>query len=122
MKAMSASEDAARHNFGWEVIQDMESQNNAMFVVPQGLLDKIDQHRDKLSRAEFVDLCIDTLLELGEAQGNGAKDTISRTEFEDFKKSVKDILRVYIDLLPAATSEHLSKAAQGTGQNTSGGQ
>ena len=118
---MSASEYTARHNFEREVIQNMESQNSAMFVVPQGLLDKIDRHRDKLSRAEFVDLCIDTLLELSETQGNGAKDTINRPEFEEFKKGVKDILRGYIDLLPSSTSKSPGKAAQGTGQNMLGG-
>ncbi len=38
------------------------SQDKGVIIVPGRLLEKIDQCRDKLSRAEFVEFCADALL------------------------------------------------------------
>ncbi len=100
------------------------SQDKGMIIAPVRLLEKIDQCRDKLGRAEFVEFCIDALLKQGEVSGvgeperegvsaRGAKgeETVSRQEFAEFKKGIKNLQRAYIDLLLTISLEPLSKAS-----------
>ncbi len=100
------------------------SQDKGMIIAPVRLLEKIDQCRDKLGRAEFVEFCVDALLKQGEVSGvgeperegvsaRGAKgeETVSRQEFAEFKKGIKNLQRAYIDLLLTISLEPLSKAS-----------
>ncbi len=100
------------------------SQDKGMIIVPVRFLEKIDQCRDKLGRAEFVEFCVDALLKQGEVSGvgeperegvsaRGAKgeETVSRQEFDEFKKGIKNLQRAYIDLLLTISLEPLSKAS-----------
>ncbi len=91
------------------------SQDKGMIIVPVRLLEKFDQCRDKLSRAEFVEFCVDALLKHEEegVSARGAKDegSVSRQEFDEFKKGIKNLQRAYIDLLLTISLEPLSKAS-----------
>ena len=90
------------------------SQDKGMIIVPVRLLEKIDQCRDKLSRAEFVEFCVDALLKQGEgisARGAEGEESVSRQEFDEFKKGIKNLQRAYIDLLLTISLEPLSKAS-----------
>lgn len=96
------------------------NEERATIIVPSRLLEKIDRNRDQMSRAEFVEFCVDALLKQGEgteslAEGSlrryKTEGTISREEFEEFKKGIKDLQRAYIDLLLSVTLEPFSKAS-----------
>ncbi len=98
------------------------TQDKAIIIIPARLLEKIDRSRDRLSRAEFVEFCVDALLkqgevsgiapeEVGAARGAKAEESVSRQEFDDFKNGIKNLQRAYIDLLLAITLEPLSKAS-----------
>ncbi len=90
------------------------SQDKGVIIVPGRLLEKIDQCRDKLSRAEFVEFCVDALLkheEEGVPRGTEGEESVSRQEFDEFKKGIKELQRAYIDSLLTVSLEPLSKAA-----------
>ena len=90
------------------------SQDKGVIIVPVSLLEEIDQCRDKLSRAEFVEFCVDALLkqeEEGVPRGAEGGETVSRQEFDEFKKGIKNLQRAYIDLLLTISLEPLSKAS-----------
>ncbi len=95
---------------------DEPTQDKGIMIIPAKLLRIIDQSRDTLSRVEFVEVCIDTLLKQGEVSGiapeevgtaKGAKveESVSRQEFEEFKGGIKNLQRAYIDLLLAFNFE-----------------
>ncbi len=90
------------------------SQDKGIIIVPASLLEKIDQCRDKLSRAEFVEFCADALLkqeEEGVPRGAKDEESVSRQEFDEFKKGIKNLQRAYIDLLLTVSLEPLGKAS-----------
>ncbi len=101
---------------------DELTQDKAIIIIPARLLEKIDRSRDRLSRAEFVEFCTDTLLKRGEVSGIApeevgvvrglkAEEAVSRQELEEFKNGIKNLQRAYIDLLLIVTLEPLSKAS-----------
>ncbi len=61
---------------------------NRIIIVPERLLRKIDENRDNLSRAEFIELCINTCLEGREEKG----DYITRKDFRKFQEEVKELI------------------------------
>ena len=86
----------------------------AIIVVPQGLRDLIDSSREDLSRADFIELCINQMLEAGQAHSahqpaerqdpvhysNGGVHQpapVSRQEFESFSNRTKELQRLLID-------------------------
>ena len=105
--------------------QQETSQDKGMIIVPLRVLEKIDRNKDRLSRAEFVELCIDTLLEQGEAlsrlreQTEGvtiaerpqSEEAVSRKEFEEFRKGMKKLQRAYMDLLLGLIVDPMTKAS-----------
>ena len=95
-------------------------EERAVIIVPAGLLEKIDRNRDQMTRAEFVEFCVDTLL--GEEKGRPSpaeggsgpcqtEETVSREEFEEFKRKMKDTQRRYIDFFVSVVMEPFSKAS-----------
>lgn len=98
-------------------------QDKGIIIVPLIVLEKIDRNRDRLSRAEFIEFCVNALLKQGEVCGiepRGkrpltadikAEEAVSREEFEGFKKGIKNLQRAYIDLLVNLVFEPLSKAS-----------
>jgi hypothetical protein len=90
-----------------------------MIIVPVELLEKIDRNRGQLSRAEFIDFCIDTLLQKGEelappgaAEGEtvAPAESVSRQEFEEFRKRIKELQRAFIDFMVNWGLEPLERA------------
>ncbi len=111
---------------GYSLRENLEqegSEDNGMIIIPLRLLKKIDRNRDRFSRVEFIEFCLNTLLEQGGAQSevtqpppelrrtkyHEAEDTasrsISRSEFEQFKRDIKDLMRSHINLLRGAILE-----------------
>ncbi len=83
-------------------------QDKGLVIVPLGLLAKIDLHRDTLSRADFVELCIDSLIAPTDDERDETKplagprvaqyhrredNGVSRAEFKEFKSDVLSYLR-----------------------------
>jgi len=95
---------------------DELTKDKAIIVMPAKLMQIIDRNRDTFSRVEFIEVCINTLLKQGEESGvapeevgtaKGAKveESVSRREFEEFKRGIKNLQRAYIDLLLAFNLE-----------------
>jgi hypothetical protein len=77
-----------------------------MLILDQEILDKIDEYRGDLSRAEFLGVCIDTCLEEAEPEpwrpaGKEKAYTTSayatKEDLDEFKRSIKDLLRAFMD-------------------------
>ena len=102
------------------------SRGKGIVVFPQEVLEKIDQNKDNLSRAEFIASRLDSLLETegvpdrvekqpehgtvaerGEVEG-----AVSQEEFEEFKKGVKNLQRAFIELLLDFTIEPVARASK----------
>ncbi len=109
-----------------EAEQEMTS-DRSMIIVPVGLLAKIDMNRDKLSRAEFIELCIDTLTERGDDENpdlvasvfpsytmaqprKAASANVSREEFTELKTSIKDMLRAFVACMPQHMADSWNQA------------
>ncbi len=116
-------------------IEQRQNGDKAMIIVPMRLLSKIDRNREKMGRADFIELCIDTLLEMGEGNRGASRpaavssftapapapsspaprrsdESITRSELEEFKKGVKDLLKAYLDCFPDAAVEPLTQATR----------
>ena len=110
-----------------------ERAQRAILVIPQALLEKIDRHRDELSRAEFTGFCIQSLLEHSEevghlqdqgqgqdqgqeekpstlARNGGGVQGVSRQEFEEFVRRVKESQQLFVDFLLDYGLESLDRA------------
>ncbi len=91
-----------------------------ILVVDDRLIDRIDQYRGDASRAEFLEICLDRCLE--ELQPEGAQseekrtaerepatrygeETVTRKEFLEFKRSVRDLMMTYLDFVTAYRPE-----------------
>lgn len=101
---------------------DEPTEDKAIIVMPAKLTRIIDRSRDRLSRVEFIEVCLNTLLKEGEVSGvaaekvdtaKGAKpeEPVSRQEFEEFKRGMKNLQQAYIELLLAF---NLEPAARGS--------
>lgn len=114
---MQAREDAE---------QEMTN-DRSMIIVPVNLLAKIDMNRDKLSRAEFIELCIDTLTERGDEESRDlvasvfpaygmaqprkpARTNVTRDEFDELKTSIKDMLRAFVACMPQHMADSWNEA------------
>lgn len=101
------------------------SQEKGIVVVSPDLLARIDLHRDTLSRADFVELCIDSLTGTVEDRADGTEPSgehkvaerhrredngVSRAEFEEFKSNVLDLLRTCFEAFCDSLQEPLDKA------------
>jgi hypothetical protein len=115
---------------GKDNIEQEPNDDKCMIIVPVSLLAKIDLNRDKLSRAEFVELCIDTLTERGDDEAQDAMEAVfpayrvaqpkrhnggngsgvTRSEFDELKSSIKDMMRSFVESLPQHMAENWSQA------------
>lgn len=120
---------------GKENLEQEKTDDKCMIIVPVSLLAKIDLNRDKLSRAEFVELCIDTLTQQGDDEGQDPLETVfpayrvaqsntkngsnvSRDEFDDLKSSIKDMMRSFVESLPQHMAENWSQATNDAEQRS----
>lgn len=95
-------------------------------IFPQEVLDKIDRNKDNYSRAEFIETCLDSLLETEEVPGKVKKQTqsgtvakrgeveeaASREDFMEFKKGMKNLQRAFIELLLDFAIEPVARASK----------
>lgn len=92
-------------------------------TVPLRLLEKIERNRGSLSRDEFVEFCVDSLLEGERAPDSTAhqvdgpvpaegheEESVSRREFEEFKQEIENLRQPHIDPL-TVTQESFGKAS-----------
>jgi hypothetical protein len=112
---------------GKDEFEQEKNDDKCMIIVPVSLLAKIDLNRDKLSRAEFIELCIDTLTERGDEEGAEhiagmfpayrvaqqnklTGSNVTRNEFEDLKSGIKDTLRAFVESLPQHMADSWTQA------------
>ena len=117
---------SALRTLGEWALMDERAQR-AIVVVPQALLEKIDRHRDELSRAEFMGFCIQSLLEHsqepGHLQDQGMEEKlstfarngegiqgVSRHEFEEFARRVEELQQLFVNFLLDYGLESLDRA------------
>ena len=70
----------------------MRETEKRILIVPESLARRIDENRGDMGRAEFIDYCIDALLKTPHHEAYATKE-----ELEDFKKSIKTLLKSFID-------------------------
>jgi hypothetical protein len=70
-----------------------------MLIVDEEILNKIDQNRGDMSRAEFINLLINN--QLGENDSESATaikpQYVDREEFQEFTQGMKDLLKRFLD-------------------------
>lgn len=108
------------------MVGNQSSQGKGIVVLPQEVLEKIDRNKDNLSRAEFIGSCLDSLLETEEVPGRAEKqpqygtvaergkveEAVSREEFEEFKRGVKNLQRAFTEMLLDFVVEPVAKASK----------
>lgn len=100
-----------------------EKEQRTIIVTPQPLLEKIDQYRDELSRAEFIAFCIESFLEGGREAAPSREEMpstpggetewaegVSRQEFEEFARRIKNMQKVFIEFMLNYGLEHWDRA------------
>ncbi len=98
-----------------------------MLILGQRLVEKIDENRGDLGRAEFIEFCIDSCLESEEPEREEryteqefaprqkeAPVYATREDFREFKRSMQDLLRAFLDFFITFGLE------LGTGKTTKG--
>lgn len=87
-----------------------------MLIVDDKLIEKIDANRGDVSRTEFLEFCLDKSLEELKAEAEPGEEKraaereavatdrgeavyVTRNEFEEFKRSVRELLKVTVDFL-----------------------
>ena len=110
-----------KHYFTAKRILEAQERRTAMspkkmLIVDDSLIEKIDQNRGDVSRVEFLEFCLDKCLEElqserapGEERGAAERESVetitgehaylTRSEFQEFKRSVRELLRVTLDFL-----------------------
>ena len=102
------------------------SRGKGIVVFPQEVLDKIDRNKDNLSRAEFIESCLDSLLETEEvpsstkkqpesgtvAERGEVEEAVSQEEFQEFRKGIKNLQRAFIELLLDFAVEPVARASK----------
>ncbi len=85
-----------------------------MLVLEQRLVEKIDENRGDVSRAEFIDFCIDKCLEAVEpkefereerrttkprfvARQKEATAYATKEEFQEFKHGISNLIRTFLE-------------------------
>jgi hypothetical protein len=82
-----------------------------ILVVDDTLIDRLDQYRGDVSRAEFLEICVDRCLEEFQREEKRTVERelpvrhgeeavyATRREFQEFKRSVKDLLTAFMDFV-----------------------
>lgn len=88
------------------------TEKRGVLVLGQNLIDRIDDTRGDLSRAEFIDFCIDRSLEQFMTEGKERREKrpiepapyhdeeaafATRDEFEEFRRGITDLLGTFLD-------------------------
>jgi hypothetical protein len=67
-----------------------------MLVIDEELLNKIDDNRGEMSRAEFIAFLINNQLQEKDGEVS-SQQYMSREEFQEFAQGMKDLLRRFLD-------------------------
>ncbi len=87
-----------------------------MLIVDDRLIDKLDENRGDVSRAEFVEFCLDRCLEELQTERDQSEEkraderefvtkereesvSATRREFQEFKRNVRDLITTYLDFV-----------------------
>jgi hypothetical protein len=68
-----------------------------MLIVDEETLNKIDQNRGDMSRAEFIKFLISNQLGEEESATAIAPQYVDREEFQEFTQGMKDLLKRFLD-------------------------
>jgi hypothetical protein len=68
-----------------------------MLIVDEEILNKIDENRGDMSRAEFIQFLIDNQLGEEESATAIATQYVNREEFQEFTQGMKDLLKRFLD-------------------------
>jgi len=72
--------------------------DNQILVVPTLLIQKIDDNRGDISRAEFINALINDLIdEKPEYKINHKQDSVTRTELISIEQDMKQLLKSFLD-------------------------
>lgn len=72
--------------------------NSKILVVPAGLAKKIDENHGDMSRVEFIEALIDSLIaEKPESQETGKAEYVNRTDFISFEQDMKQLMKSFLD-------------------------
>ena len=68
-----------------------------MLVIDADLLGKIDASRGELSRPEFLNLLYESHLDPGAVRGDAGADHVSRHEFTEFSRGIRELMRNFLE-------------------------
>jgi hypothetical protein len=69
-----------------------------MLIIDADTLEKIDENRGDMSRAEFISFLINNQLEEISGSQHGSKNNyVEREEFQEFAQGMKELLRNFLD-------------------------
>ena len=66
-----------------------------IIVLPAELVVKVDENRGDMSRAEFIDLLLDS--HLGNDKEEQNPDLVTRESLADFERGIKELLRSFLE-------------------------
>lgn len=79
---------------------------NRIIIVPERLLRKIDENRDNLSRAEFIELCINACLE---GKTNGKEEYITKNDFRKFQEEIRELIGSVMEIFLNINIENVER-------------
>ena len=99
-----------------EIRERRAQMSKKMLIVDDKLIDKLDQNRGDVSRAEFVEFCLDRCLEELQTERDQSEEkraaepevatkereesvSATRREFQEFKRNVRDLITTYLDFV-----------------------
>jgi len=74
-----------------------------IIVLPAELVVTVDEHRGDLSRAQFIDLLLDS--HLGNDKEEQNPELITRESLADFERGIKELLRSFLEFFLAYSLE-----------------
>ena len=66
-----------------------------IIVLPAELVVRVDENRGDVSRAEFIDLLLDS--HLGNDKEEQKKELVTRESLADFERGIKELLRSFLE-------------------------
>ena len=83
-----------------------------IMVLPAELVDKVDENRGDLSRAEFIDLLLEG--HLGNDNEEQMHEFVTRESLADFERGIKELLRNFMEFFVTYSLEIGKKSGDST--------
>lgn len=87
---------------------------SGVVILPQEMLDKVDRCRGTLSRSRFIELCITAMADERNS-GAGPGKYVTLDELNEFKASIKGLMRNSIDFFLSYSMELSAEGARAGG-------